>query len=285
MDVTTVLVKLPPHAGLVLGGAGYLGSRLCLPPDWLRVDVGAYPESENLQFLRADVRDLDLSTITGPVVYLTSTQMGRTADMDPDTLARLTTLTWGITSHFPDILAQRLEDQGLPMLYVSSMRVITAPHSEYGQAKKWAEIGLRDQPNVSIVRFGTVYGGTEEPEDPKDRLPVRLDTAVNFAKANGFFAGKEWTGHVTHLYNALLYIDHWCRHPWTAHFDQVINCKQPWGADDVRIYAAVGEVGEVRRPHYDVNGRLLSLERERERERERKREHWRQRGREAKGGE
>jgi len=181
---------------LILGGLGYIGSRLCQ----------ALSDCE-VQVVDADIygaglgplyEELPTSAFRGKVV-VNLASFHREADnlVNRGTWAR----------QYMELLVHEplaLSECAHKLVNVSSMRSLE-DQSLYGLSKRAAEQKMCAMSNVQHVRLGTVWGGFE------DDLPNRFSTAVNFALSRGYFEGDTYASHVTHMDRVILFLETYVR--------------------------------------------------------------------------
>jgi nucleoside-diphosphate-sugar epimerase len=83
-----------------------------------------------------------------------------------------------------------LVERGHPLVYVSSMRALTHPHTYYGNLKRQAEIALFQK--ARIIRIGTVYGSLRGSHGPK-----RTITVPNNYLLRGELPDEHWKAYIT----------------------------------------------------------------------------------------
>jgi nucleoside-diphosphate-sugar epimerase len=193
---------------LVVGGAGYIGSRLIARLKQAGHNVGlwdadfygtvdAVAKANDLQdVLKEDVRwiyehereacaflkNFDL------IIYLASPH---DINLPADHRA--------VRRYYPAIMGECADliryMSGLPLVYVSSMRALTHPSSTYGYYKKAAEQFFNKLRTGAIVRFGTVWGGLS----PHRHFPNRVVTVPNKYVLTGQLPDEHWRAYTTHI--------------------------------------------------------------------------------------
>lgn len=154
----------------VVGGGGYIGSRLVKR---LRkhhevevIDIGIFNNVE-------DPRDAMLMPPPknqDPVIWLASIHdLPEAIEQNEMVRNPWFTYAYGLMINRPREWVQA----GHPMIYVSSMRSLTED-TVYAQVKREGECLVIGNPRVQVFRFGTVWGGFEDPT-----FPMRHQTAMN----------------------------------------------------------------------------------------------------------
>lgn len=207
----------------VVGGSGYIGTRLIRHlteqgHEYLNVDVRPSPSSvvhgrgpETLDIRRWESLDM-VRDLKYPVVYLAG--IHETPEEDRK---RWSGVAEELMVNTPHVLAV-----DLPLLYVSSTRVLTAkPHTLYSRMKEEGEKGVF-MSGGSVVRLGTVYGGLE------GGLPNRTRTVPNHYILTGEEPDENWRAYVTSMDHALRAIQYWLE--WDQDRRRVLNivdCEGP----------------------------------------------------------
>lgn len=176
---------------LLVGGNGYLGSRLreMLPSSETQViDLNIYKNCKGGKRLE----DLTYEHYKNAVVvWLASFHR------EPDNLKDIS--QWAgaydaVMRLFPSHAARYCKR----LIYLSSMRAISDSNSLYGSIKRNAEeVLLSQHDNISVLRFGTVWGGA------RPGKPFRPNTAINYSITREKFTGNHWSAHITHIDKAL----------------------------------------------------------------------------------
>jgi len=179
---------------LILGGLGYIGSRLgnALKSRGLDIeiiDMDIYGQGNGLMY-----EELPTSIFRDKVIVNLASFHREAADaVNLDNWAR----QYGaLMIEEPEALSECAHK----LIQVSSMRSLY-DKSIYGRSKSLCEQKLSSMPNVQHVRFGTVWGGFS------DNMPNRFSTAVNFALSRGYFEGSEWAAPVTHMDKVIMSLE------------------------------------------------------------------------------
>lgn len=206
----------------VVGGNGYLGSRLvprlvddgwavkvidnCVynqaPPLEYSLEAGG-----RLKFEFANVLDIPVPAGNEPVIWLAS--LHRDAKEDPDKHAKV----------YTDLMVRRPLGwlaAGHPLVYVSSMSVLTDRQSLYSLAKGLAEEQIiKHSRAFQILRFGTVWGGLCED-------PTRPQTAINRAIL-GELPDETYMAFTTSLHSAVEALRFAPQYPFLGTIDNVFD--------------------------------------------------------------
>jgi nucleoside-diphosphate-sugar epimerase len=204
----------------VVGGAGYIGSRLVpalVDEGWGVVVVDnliygqpAPTDTDNVIFLNEDVLSMDVPAGNEPVIWLAS--MHRDAEEAEEHAERYCTLMvrrplgWLAAGH--------------PITYVSSASVLTDRSSLYATAKCLAEESfLQVTRAFQILRFGTVWGGLSED-------PTRPQTAINRAIL-GDLPTEDYMAFTTHISTAVEALTYAPYQPYLGTLENVFDVAEP----------------------------------------------------------
>lgn len=173
----------------LVGGAGYIGTAL---QQYLEdedrfelevIDIGIHGNVENPQ----DIREIDPPGDGTPVVWLASQHM------EPPGLNEAG--RWVEYAVEMEASLLRWRDAGHPILYTSSMQVLTNKESTYAAHKRYAEGALLGRLGCMVLRFGTVTGGYDLPVCRPHTVPNRVILDPEFLPSDDYAA--YWTAVTT----------------------------------------------------------------------------------------
>jgi nucleoside-diphosphate-sugar epimerase len=197
----------------VVGSRGYIGVPLCRELNangWevVEIDAGIYGNIDDKQ----DVIDMKPPADGCPVIWL-ATVHREPVGLTPDEQGK-----WG--RKMEDIMVKAPLNwvrAGHPLTYASSMQVVKGG-SIYAYCKLSAEQNFVGMPDVSVVRFGTVWGQLLTGD------PVRYETAVN-SSLLGKKLTENYIAHTCHLELAILALSY---APENFQYGDVHNVCDAW---------------------------------------------------------
>lgn len=228
-DTLSKPLENPPLGRIyVVGGNGYLGSRLVpgLVDDGWDVHVidncvyhQAPMDLEHVAYQFENVLDIDVPAGDEPVIWLAS--LHRDAKEDPDKHAKV----------YTDLMVRRPLGwlaAGHPLVYVSSMSVLTDRQSLYSLAKGLAEEQIIQHSRAfQILRFGTVWGSLTED-------PTRPQTAINRAIL-GELPDENYLAFATHHSTAIEALRFAPQYPFLGTIDNVFDSADRISRQDLEV--------------------------------------------------